>query len=336
MIGGEPVRPGAEDVVARIGSLDQLAGIEHVILADGPARGMRGIRVTTAGGLQVDVLPDRSLDLGAVRVRGIPVAWIGPGGIGDPSLEQDRGFAGMFAGGLLATCGLDSFGPASDDEGVVLPQHGRIGRQRASVLRSEVDADRIVLEGRVVQAALFAERLVLHRRLEFPVGGTQIELTDTVTNEGDVDQPHMILYHANLGWPLLDEGVELVRSHGTVEGVTDLAQSEIELWDRIDSPTRGYVERVYLHRMERARREAIASVVNRRVGLRVDVAFDVSTLPYLFEWKMLARRTYVLGLEPANSPVMLGRAAARARGELPMLAPGESRIYRVRFAFSST
>jgi hypothetical protein len=37
--------------------------------------------------------------------------------------------------------------------------------------------------------------------------------------------------------------------------------------------------------------------------------------------------TYVLGLEPANCSGIAGRAAARKAGDLPYLAPGESRRY---------
>jgi len=35
----------------------------------------------------------------------------------------------------------------------------------------------------------------------------------------------------------------------------------------------------------------------------------------------------VVGIEPANCGVPLGRAAARESGDLPHLAPGESRRY---------
>jgi hypothetical protein len=55
------------------------------------------------------------------------------------------------------------------------------------------------------------------------------------------------------------------------------------------------------------------------------------TLPAIFEWKMTATQHYVLGLEPANTPVIGGRADARAAGRLPRLEPGESVSYRLDF-----
>ncbi len=44
---------------------------------------------------------------------------------------------------------------------------------------------------------------------------------------------------------------------------------------------------------------------------------------------MMGQGTYVLGVEPTNSSGMHGRAAARAGGDLPELAPGESRHYEL-------
>ena len=43
----------------------------------------------------------------------------------------------------------------------------------------------------------------------------------------------------------------------------------------------------------------------------------------------MGQGAYVLGVEPANSSGMKGRAAARESGDLPYLAPGESRHYEL-------
>jgi hypothetical protein len=44
---------------------------------------------------------------------------------------------------------------------------------------------------------------------------------------------------------------------------------------------------------------------------------------------MTATKHYVLGLEPANTAEIGGRAAARNNGALPQLEPGESISYQV-------
>jgi hypothetical protein len=42
-----------------------------------------------------------------------------------------------------------------------------------------------------------------------------------------------------------------------------------------------------------------------------------------------------MAVEPANCAVVQGRARADAEGVLPMLAPGESRSYDLRFTIAS-
>ena len=49
------------------------AAIEASIRTDGPDAGTRRLRVI-AGDLDIELLPDRGLDLGQVRHRGVPLA----------------------------------------------------------------------------------------------------------------------------------------------------------------------------------------------------------------------------------------------------------------------
>ena len=56
-------------------------------------------------------------------------------------------------------------------------------------------------------------------------------------------------------------------------------------------------------------------------------------LPFVFQWKMLADQNYVLGIEPANFPVLTGRLDALESGSVPILDPGESVDYSVELEF---
>ena len=71
-----------------------------------------------------------------------------------------------------------------------------------------------------------------------------------------------------------------------------------------------------------------ARVTNAARGLTLTLRYS-ETLPAIFQWKLTATKHYVLGLEPANVGEIQGRAAARDRGILPRLAPGESRSYSI-------
>jgi hypothetical protein len=86
-----------------------------------------------------------------------------------------------------------------------------------------------------------------------------------------------------------------------------------------------------VHRHDLAPGTGRATVSNPEIGLRLTLSFPTATLPVLYQWKMFAPGQNVLGLEPANAPAIQGRAAAREAGILPVLAPGESVSYRLRF-----
>ena len=60
----------------------------------------------------------------------------------------------------------------------------------------------------------------------------------------------------------------------------------------------------------------------------VEVRWDRTTLPRLHQWLQTSDGAYVLGIEPANCSV-LGRAADRVAGVLPVLGPGEERVTAV-------
>jgi len=321
------------EVLPRVGALDQVARVDNLVDADGMARWTRRLRVITGGGLEFDVLPDRGLDIGQAWFQGVPLAWISSVGGAAPTFyePEGRGFLRTFGGGLLATCGLDSFGPPANDEDGVVGMHGRVGQIPARLTRAEIGPDGVSIEGTVRQTAVFGENLVLHRKISAQLGTTSVAIDDTVTNEGADSCAHMVLYHFNLGWPLLDEGAEFDVPGASAWPRDADAQAGVGLERDFGAPQPGFREQVFLYRNS----HGIARLTNRTRGLRFELRFS-ENLPALFEWKMTAPQHYVLGIEPANTPVILGRDAARATGQLPRLAPGESVSYRLSIEVERT
>jgi hypothetical protein len=277
------------------------------------------------GGLEFDVHPDRALDIGAATVNGIPLAWISSTGITRPDAYEPagRGWLRTFGGGLVTTCGLDSFGPPADDEDGVSGMHGRIGAVSARVSEVTVTPELITVAGEVRQSGVFQENLLLRRRITSRVGSSSFKIEDTVTNEGETSSPHMVLYHVNLGWPLLDAGTVIDIPAKSVTARDPDAVQGFEQRAEIGEPLVGTREQVYIHT---ASTERVARVTNAPRGLAMTLRYS-ETLPALFQWKLTATKHDVLGLEPANTPELQGRAAARAGGNLPRLEPGESRSY---------
>lgn len=313
----------------RVGALSQVVRVDEFVEANGSNAGSRLIRAINGGGLEFEIFPDRALDLGQVTVDGVPIAWTSPAGKVGPGAAEPagQGWLRTFGGGLLATCGLDHFGPPVVDEGEALGQHGRIGTERASVTRAIASDDGVVIEGEVRQAKVFGEHLVLRRRISSQAGSDAILIEDRVTNESFREQPHMVLYHLNLGWPLLGDETTIDVPAVQVTPRDSDAAAGIDEHARFGAPVADYREQVFAH--ELAEGTSRVRVSNPDNGLSFELEVDQAQLPCIFQWKMQGQGHYALGIEPANTPNLFGRAAARAAGELPMLAPGESVSYRL-------
>jgi hypothetical protein len=331
-----------EELLARVGRLEQLAGIRLVEGGDGGERGVRMLRCWSGAGFDFEVLVDRGFDIGGAWINGRPLAWSSPVGLVGPWYCEPAGIGWFrgFPGGLVSTCGLDHtlLGGADDTTVFNYPHrvtetyglHGRYTGLPARLAGYGVswDGDDGVLwaEGEVLQAALFGEQLLLRRRIEADLGGVSLRITDTVTNIGPTPCPHMMLYHCNIGFPVVDAGSELVYPSGPGTCVSAASSPD---YLELTGPSADFVEECYEHDM-RAGPDGLvgAAVVNRAIGLGVFQRYERSTLPRHITWRQLGTVAYVVAMEPSTNRDA-GRFDARQRGELAHLAPGEARRYRL-------
>jgi len=317
-----------------VGHIDQVAGIQAVEATDGLARGSRMLHVWTGSGLAFDVIAERALDITACRYNGMSLAWMSSVRGTHPAFAESDGLGWLrsFGGGLLTTCGLDQFGAPNEDGDESLGLHGRISNLPAQAVSytTQWRGDEYVLEimGEVRQTRVFGENLVLRRRISTALGSNKLRIDDTITNEGFEPYPHLLLYHINLGFPLIGPNTRLNIDSVKVMPRDADAEPGLDQWSEFQEPTAGYREQVFRHQ-PRAGKNCVAQakVENPDLGLVLQLSFNQQLLPYLFQWKMMGQGTYVLGVEPANCGVLHGRAAARAQGDLPHLQPGEERQY---------
>jgi Domain of unknown function (DUF4432) len=327
----------------RVGRAEQVAGVTPLVFDDGPVRGTRVLQFRTGGGLAFDVLPDRGLDLGVAEYRSVPLAWLSQTGGVAPSFyePEGEGWLRSFGGGLLVTCGLQNVGPPGERDGEALGLHGRVSNTPASnVWREEVwDEEGCVLlaRGEVRESRVFGPNLALRRSVSARLGDPAVLVEDEVENEGFRPEPLMLLYHINLGWPLLDEGARLAgpgRRGDTPEPRDEVAAAGLQTWDRFDAPTSGFAERVYYHRPAAgADGWAEARLENPALRLALSVRFRPEELPEFVQWTMTGEGTYVLGLEPATCRVS-GYEGEEAAGRVIWLEPGAARRYRVEIRVS--
>lgn len=329
-----------EELLRSVGRLEQVAGVRLVTLGDGAERGVRILEFRTGSGFEFDVVVDRAFDIGRCEHAGRPLAWQSGVGFAGPwyAEPQGLGFLRTWGGGLLTTCGLDHalfmatdtaaqyrYPPKETEE---FGLHGRASNRPAKLLgygeRWEGDECVLWAEGEVLQAAVFGEQLQLTRRIEARLGESRLTIRDEVENVGFARTPHMLLYHVNVGFPVVAEGSEILLPAVAVEA---RGNHSVDGYRNLSAPEKGYVEQVFEHEFP-ARADSLTpvAVVNRRLGLGTYEVFDRRQLPYHFVWRMLGEGTYVVGIEPSTNRTA-GRLDARARGELLELAAGERRTY---------
>ena len=321
----------------RIGDVSQLVSTRAVRLADGDEDGVRAIDARASGGLSALILADRGLDLGPVWAAGHQVSWQSTTGAVHPAYFTEPTWLRSFHGGLLTTCGLQNVGLPSVDQGTSHGLHGRISNIPArNVVHRVLEQDgRLVAEvsGEMRETDVFGSDLLLRRRIRLPMGERVVVVEDEVVNQGYAAVPVLILYHVNLGYPVVAEGSRLVAPPAEVIGRDERAQAAVAEHGDFPPPADGFAEYVYEHRLrDREAAEASISLANPTFeptgGIAATVTWDPRQLPRLWQWRMLGPGMYLTGLEPANCG-LAGRAAEREAGTLPMLEPGEARRFGV-------
>ena len=336
-----------EDRMRRVGHLQQLGGTRLVTLGDGAERGVRAVEFRTTAGLEFAVLVDRAMDIGWTRWRGRSVAWHSPRGFVAPAFKEleslDRlGWLRTWGGGLFTTAGLDHIlFPQSDSHDTYnssvtdhmdYGMHGRVSVEPARLLGyGEEWRDGtcyLFAEGEVTQATALFEHIVLRRRVETTLDGAEITWTDTVINNGHQPTPQMLLYHVNLGSPLVGERSELHLPSREVRWTTPTVPDRDGFHLEFTPPDPSFVEQAIEHDMAPSADGRVRlALINRDLEEQpwgVSFDYDKARFPYFFQWRVLAAGTYAIGFEPATNGVTT-RDEAREAGELTILEPGESR-----------
>lgn len=310
-----------EEIESLVGDLGQICGIQPLACADGLEKGTNVLKFWNASGLQLDVIPDRAMDLGRLFHKGIPLTWSSGTGYVHPAYLQDRGWPGGFHGGLLATCGLNNVGPACQDGGERHEQHGRISRLPASqvAFASEWVGNDLLLkaQGIMEDRVSTGYHMRLCRQVEVAGARNLIRLRDTVTNLGLDDSPCMLKYHMNFGFPLVEDYAELFVPNA--EHRPGLRFSEVTADKEVQ-----YIP----CRSDETGDLGQAAIRNERLGVEVVVRYSSATLPHLWRWHDFRQGMRVFAIEPSNCRVK-PRDQARASGALPTLKPGESIDYTV-------
>lgn len=303
-------------------------------------RGTRIAWINTGAGLRYKVIMDRAMDIADAFYNQHSVAWLSHTGVRPPEPFSDSGINWLrnFGGGLLVTCGLTHFGGPEKDEYGERGLHGQISNISAELISvkqpSPVDGDlEFSISGIVKQTTVFGPNLELRRTISGTLGQAVIKMHDEVINRGNTTAPHMLLYHCNFGWPLVDEGTDIIWS-GKWESPGDNKVGKIfskgNNFRKCPAPMKahkGNGEEVAFIDID-SDKDGVCKcgLHNARLGMALIMKFDKAQLPWLTNWQHWGEGEYVTGLEPGTNPP-IGQAKARKENTLIYLSPGEKKMY---------
>ena len=312
-----------------IGLEAQLYGIEEHRLVGGKGDGMRLLQVRNGKGLEMTVVPDRCADIYRLYFDGVNMGFFGPCGYVAPSYYQPTGsdWLKSFTAGFLTTCGLEAVGSPCVDQGETLPLHGTIGNTPAEQCCWYEEKGELVIRALVRDEVQFGRKLRLHRQIRVSLKENSFRILDTVENTGVREEPMEILYHMNMGYPLLDEDSVVTIPACKVIPRNEHAAENIDACLKMEKPQADYEECCFYHQFPD--QNGKASIYQPKLGKELTIEFDASKLDGFTEWKMMGVRDYALGLECGNC-YPDGRDVMRSTGMLKFLKPGESICYEVK------
>ncbi|MBQ3556401.1 MAG: DUF4432 family protein [Oscillospiraceae bacterium] len=270
----------------KISNFQQVASLRRYTMTEGKECGLDVIDCDN-GNLRFLLNVSKGLDIMQLYHKGQNVSFVSRNGFS----RENRDFLNRFEGGMLYTCGLDSIG---DREGYI--PHGTYHTIPAQVVTARCDEQGIEVEAIIRDTAIFGQDLAMKRRVTCAVGADCVEVEDCLTNLSFKDRDYCLLYHVNVGYPMLDAGVVVRLDEKSSCGRTDWAQQNIESRFIMEEPVADTEETCYFIKMNHPQ----ASIVNKTIGKEFVLDYSGDTLPCFVEWKSMVSGDYALGLEPCS------------------------------------
>jgi hypothetical protein len=300
-------------------------------LRGGPREGVLQVELV-AGGTRAIVLPDRGLGIWKVSCGDVELGWHSP--VAGPvhprhvPLTEPSGI-GWLDGfdELVARCGLVSNGaPDFAANGRLLHGlHGRIANLPAHGVTVTLDdsSGTVALTGAVDETRFLVHDLRMHTQIVLHADQPRVAWTDRVENRSDRPATMQMLYHVNVGPPLLGAGASLVADVEETAPRDAAAIGDVPSWNRYAAPEAGRGEQVHFMRLRPdASGRAAAMLVAADATKAARLSWRAAELPCLTLWKNQGGLAdgYVTGIEPGtNYPNP--RSFEEQQGRVVPLAP---------------
>src|SRR5258706_9217859 len=321
------------ELMRHVGHISQVGGVQLLASEDGPARGVRYLDFRTGRGFNFKVAIERGMDVGYADYKGTSLAWIPPTMLPGPWYfeQQDQfGWLRTALGGLNTSSGMIHIGNpetanvshyhfparATETYGV----HDRMAMIPGQLMRygERWEGDECILEaeGRVVQAQAYGENLVLTRRYTTRLGESRFFMHDEIENAGFLPTEHMLLYHMNIGFPIVEAGSELVAPVTRPPAIPDgLPIGDPSEYTRFIAPQKDWLLQGFELEMAAEKDGSVpVGIVNPRTGQGIYVIYNKQQMPVYLEWRMMGEGQYAVGVEPCTNT--FGREIEREAREL--------------------
>ena len=311
--------------------------IRKGMFREGVSNGVEVVEVRN-GDFSFCILPTRGMGIWHAHLGETRIGWDSP--VQSPVHPsyvnlQSRNGLGWLDGfnELLCRCGLSFNGPPGRDEAVGSPiesdltLHGKIANLPAhSVEVIHGDGQTVGVRGVINESTLFGPNLQLESTITTQLGQKSLQVKDVITNCGSASTELELLYHINVGHPVIGEGSKFALPASRVVPRDSRAAEDIETYLKYLGPTVGYTEQVYFFEsLGDEANKSRALLQNQTGDFGVSVQFDRQQLPCFSQWKCTQATAdgYVTGLEPGtNYPNF--KSFERRNGRVKTLEPRES------------
>ena len=283
-----------------IGNRMQLFDVREYKFSNGKAEGTRAIDIWNGANLHFTILPDRCLDLFSVRYKNNNMAFHTPNGVVNPSYYNELGNVWLrsFAAGFLTTCGLKNYGGA-DGTNPDLTFHGRIANTPCEQLSIDIpeDGSSVTISGVMREAILFGSNMTLTRSITVKKGEDKIFVKDVIKNEGFKDTHLSMLYHFNLGYPLVSEKANIYLPSTKCHPFSASAKANPDAWNYFEEPSDDAEEMLFEHELS----EKCFGIDNPELNTKLRINYLSPALTNFLEWRSCQSGNYVCGLEPMTA-----------------------------------
>lgn len=311
-----------------IGNEFQLYGVEEYTLSGGYKDNCKMLHVKNGVGLDMVISLDRNGDIVYLTYKGKNVSYITPNGVRHHStyIPQGDGWIKNFTAGFLTTCGYENVGSPCIVDGKEYPLHGSINYIPVDSYSYEITDNEIIIKLIVLDEAIFSRKIKRERIITISLKENKFSIEDNFLNRGGEETPLEVLYHMNIGYPLVKEDSIIEINYDSIKARNKHSEEFINDALKLQKPTANFEEMCYFYHMKNNEGEASIYSPSEKFGLRLN--YDGSKLGCFTEWKMMGIRDYVVGLEPGNV-FPNGYKQNLEDGVIKFLKPDEKLTYKI-------